>query len=257
MSAANGNPLPSGGLAVAGTAGRANTLAVVGSAGNDAWSVSATAVSFSSVAITTANVAVTLDPSGGTDTLTVASGGAATIVAGPAGGGVLARRFAGLSVAANATLTVAAAASAADRQVLVASALAVNGTLALADNDLIVRNSDLAVIGGLARAALSGAPGLASPANATRLTTFGVARPLGSTFDGQPVSSADVVVKFTLFGDANLDGVVNLSDYTRVDTGFVLHLTGWADGDLNYDGVVDASDYTLIDNAFARVGHGT
>ena len=63
-----------------------------------------------------------------------------------------------------------------------------------------------------------------------------------------------MLVKYTLFGDTNLDGTVNGSDYGRVDAGFNGHLTGWANGDLNYDGTVDGSDYTLIDNAFNTQG---
>jgi hypothetical protein len=59
-----------------------------------------------------------------------------------------------------------------------------------------------------------------------------------------------VLVKYTYYGDANLDGQVDGSDYTKIDNGFNNHLTGWINGDFNYDGAVDGSDYTLIDNAF-------
>jgi hypothetical protein len=61
-----------------------------------------------------------------------------------------------------------------------------------------------------------------------------------------------VLVKYTDYGDANLDGTVNVADYTRLDAGFISggKLTGWFNGDFNYDGVVDGSDYTLMDNAF-------
>jgi hypothetical protein len=64
--------------------------------------------------------------------------------------------------------------------------------------------------------------------------------------------SGDVLVKYTVFGDANLDGKVDGSDYTLIDAGNASagRLTGWAAGDFNYDGVVDGSDYALIDNAF-------
>jgi hypothetical protein len=61
-----------------------------------------------------------------------------------------------------------------------------------------------------------------------------------------------VLVKYTYYGDANLDGQVDGSDYTLIDNGFNQHgsLTGWYNGDFNYDGKIDGSDYTLIDNAF-------
>jgi hypothetical protein len=65
-----------------------------------------------------------------------------------------------------------------------------------------------------------------------------------------------VLVKYTYYGDANLDGTVNSADYTLTDAGYLSHgtLTGWQNGDFNYDGVINGSDYTLIDNAFNLQG---
>jgi hypothetical protein len=77
---------------------------------------------------------------------------------------------------------------------------------------------------------------------------------LYSSFDDQAAVSTDVLVKYTYFGDANLDGQVDGSDYTKIDNGFNNHLIGWSNGDFNYDGVIDGSDYTLIDNAFNTQG---
>jgi fibronectin-binding autotransporter adhesin len=85
------------------------------------------------------------------------------------------------------------------------------------------------------------------------LTAIGVATGLTS-FQGMPVNTGDILVKYTYYGDANLDGKVDGSDYSRIDNGFLDHLTGWMNGDFNYDGVVDGSDYTLIDNAFNSQG---
>ena len=79
---------------------------------------------------------------------------------------------------------------------------------------------------------------------------------LYASFDGQPVAATDVLVRYTYDGDTNLDGVVDAADYTRIDAGFIGHLTGWANGDFNYDGVVDGSDYTLMDNAFDQQSGG-
>ncbi len=61
-------------------------------------------------------------------------------------------------------------------------------------------------------------------------------------------------MKYTYFGDANLDGMVNGSDYTLIDNGFNNNLTGWRNGDFNYDGIINGDDYTLIDNAFNTQG---
>ncbi len=71
-----------------------------------------------------------------------------------------------------------------------------------------------------------------------------------SGFASVPVDS--VLVKYTWFGDSNLDGVVDASDYALIDTGFTSGgtLGGWVFGDLDYSGTIDSSDYALIDTGF-------
>jgi len=103
----------------------------------------------------------------------------------------------------------------------------------------------------------------------TRLTALGVivnddgmgsSNPLYTTFDGIPTVDGDILVKYTYYGDANLDGKVDGSDYSRIDSNYLSEQTtgssisGWFNGDFNYDGVVNGSDYTLIDNAFNSQG---
>jgi hypothetical protein len=39
-------------------------------------------------------------------------------------------------------------------------------------------------------------------------------------FDGQDVSLSDVLIKYTVFGDANLNGKADGSDYSLIDSGF-------------------------------------
>ena len=70
---------------------------------------------------------------------------------------------------------------------------------------------------------------------------------LYGTFDGIASTRSDVLVKYTYFGDANLDGQVDGSDYSRIDANFIGGgtLTGWFNGDFNYDGVVNGSDYSV------------
>jgi hypothetical protein len=73
---------------------------------------------------------------------------------------------------------------------------------------------------------------------------------LFSTFDGQSVGVNDVLVKYTYFGDADLDGAVTTNDYFQIDNGFLGSKTGWINGDFDYDGAITTNDYFLIDNAF-------
>ncbi len=91
--------------------------------------------------------------------------------------------------------------------------------------------------------------GVISNTNAGGTQIYGTGTTLGM-FAGTNPGPNDVLVKYTYYGDANLDGVVDGSDYTLIDNGFNNRLTGWYNGDFNYDGTIDGSDYTLIDNAF-------
>ncbi len=67
-----------------------------------------------------------------------------------------------------------------------------------------------------------------------------------------PSPTSSVLVKYTWFGDSNLDGVVDGSDYALIDTGFTAGgaLGGWVFGDYDYSGTIDGSDYALIDTGF-------
>jgi autotransporter-associated beta strand protein len=93
----------------------------------------------------------------------------------------------------------------------------------------------------------------------------GVTGGISATFDGANPGLDDVLVKFTYYGDCNLDGVVDGSDYALVDAAYLSEnfsggvmngpaASGWYNGDFNSDGVVDGSDYTLMDNAFNQQG---
>ena len=196
--------------------------------------------------------------------LTVNVGGTLSLLAQPSGAGMLTRSVGPLTVNAGGTAALAPAPTVGDRTLLVASALTLAGSLDLSNNDLAVHNSSLATVNREAAAGFAGGtwagPGLGSStaaADAHHLTAIGVIQNLASngtaiytSFDGQPVTGSDVLARYTFYGDTNLDGSVNGADYSRIDAGFIAHLSGWANGDLNYDGAVDGSDYTLVDNAF-------
>jgi hypothetical protein len=58
--------------------------------------------------------------------------------------------------------------------------------------------------------------------------------------------SGQIEVKLTLLGDANLDGLVNGSDFNILAANFNQSITGWDQGDFNYDGLVNASDFNEL-----------
>jgi hypothetical protein len=140
------------------------------------------------------------------------------------------------------------------------------GALDLAGNDLDIQNGNLATLTNQIAEGFSdgwqtkgGIISSAAAADTTHLTTLGIiqnttpdnpAQPLFTSFDTQPVAATDVLIKYTTFGDANLDGIVDGSDYSLIDNGIATKLTGWANGDFNYDRVVNGADYTLMDNAY-------
>jgi len=61
------------------------------------------------------------------------------------------------------------------------------------------------------------------------------------------LNMTDVLVKFTLFGDANMDGAVGAQDVSLLyqNLGSASGKT-WKDGDFNYDGAVGAQDVSLL-----------
>ena len=95
-----------------------------------------------------------------------------------------------------------------------------------------------------------------SNATAGNLTSIGIAeasRVKGITgtetaeFAGQNVDATAVLIKYTYGGDANLDGLINVDDYGRIDFNIHLGVTGWFNGEFNYDGKIDVDDYGIID----------
>ena len=79
--------------------------------------------------------------------------------------------------------------------------------------------------------------------------TFNGNRASQTTFGGQPVDTSSVLVRYTYWGDLNLDGVVNYDDisvmlyYYHTPEPDVL---GWQTGDLNYDGLINYDDLSLM-----------
>jgi hypothetical protein len=74
----------------------------------------------------------------------------------------------------------------------------------------------------------------------------------GGTFAGQPVDATAVVVRFTLYGDADLDGRVGPSDFNRLATHFGQPGAFWAAGDFNFDRAVDGGDFNLLATNFGK-----
>jgi hypothetical protein len=72
----------------------------------------------------------------------------------------------------------------------------------------------------------------------------GLLGPGGGLFMGQQVDDSAVLIRHTLYGDANLSGGVDGSDFNIWNTSRN-GVGDWSDADFNYDGVVDQADLSL------------
>jgi autotransporter-associated beta strand protein len=127
-----------------------------------------------------------------------------------------------------------------------------SGKLDLTNDKLIVVNGDLAAIAAKVSAGYNGGawngPGIVTSV-ATSRTALGVSRATdaGITMFGDvPVTPADVLVAYTLAGDANLDAAVNFTDLVRVAQNYNTTGKGWWQGDFTYDTRVDFNDLVKL-----------
>jgi len=180
-----------------------------------------------------------------------------------------------LTVGSGAKVAITPVAFPNPRLVVVTTLFMNGGTLDVGDNDVICQNGNLtsirlSLLGGYSGGTWTGVNGINSSnaaADTAHLHAVGAIQnksptnqPLYPTLDGQNSVTTDVLVRYTYYGDTNLDGKVDGSDYSRVDAAYLADrvnptaMTGWYNGDFNYDGTVDGSDYTLMDNAFNTQG---
>ncbi len=73
----------------------------------------------------------------------------------------------------------------------------------------------------------------------------------GGTFFDQAVDATAVLVRYTRSGDANLDGAVNLDDFTALAASFG-GASVWTTGDFNYNGVTNLDDFTALAANFGQ-----
>ncbi len=232
------------------------------------------------VANTVPNVYGGIITAGVTGGLTV-SGGSGLSVGSGTSVAIQVQSLGNLNIGAGSTLALTIASNHSGRQLVQATSLSISptGSLNLGNGDLDLNSSSTSLsavtqlvaagynltgganwkgVGGINSSAAAANPGLMALGvvqnNQNGTPLFGLDSPSQTQFDGTNPGDSDILVKYTYFGDANLDGKVDGSDYSLIDNGYANHLTGWYNGDFNYDGVIDGSDYALIDNAFNNQG---
>jgi hypothetical protein len=63
-------------------------------------------------------------------------------------------------------------------------------------------------------------------------------------------------LKYTLLGDANLDGTVNGSDFSILASNFGQGYTNWDEGDFLFTSAINGSDFTALATNFGQGDDG-
>ncbi|HEY1921284.1 MAG TPA: hypothetical protein VGG44_00850, partial [Tepidisphaeraceae bacterium] len=144
------------------------------------------------------------------------------------------------------------------------SALTINGNAALdiSNNHLLINfgtNADPSptirqyLIDGYNGGAWNGAGGIDSSAITSG---YGIGYADGSDNVVTNLLPGQIEVAFTLYGDANLDGVVNGEDFTILAGNLGKSVNAWDQGDFNYDNVVSGVDFTLLVSNLGKAANG-
>jgi hypothetical protein len=184
---------------------------------------------------------------------------------------------ASLTIDSGGTVQIDTTGSSSNPGPLIVSNLSIAGTLDLGSSALDVQGGSLSTITREIASGYNGGKwtgtGITSSSAATNsqhLNALGVIQNNQSglalftsvnLFDGIVPGASDVLVKYTDYGDALLNGNVTAADYLQIDNADSYNqahsstpLTGWYNGDFNYDGVINGDDYTMIDNAYNSQG---
>jgi autotransporter-associated beta strand protein len=86
----------------------------------------------------------------------------------------------------------------------------------------------------------------------TEASSIGIG-PSGGLFLTKGVDNSSILMRYTLSGDSNLDGVVNTGDFTALAASFNASGKEWVQGDYNFDGVVNALDFNAMATNFGAV----
>jgi autotransporter-associated beta strand protein len=142
------------------------------------------------------------------------------------------------------------------------------GKLDMKDNELIVDYSGASPISSIVALIQAGYSGgawtgngitsasAAAAASGAMKTALGVAEATDvfstfpASFAGQSVDNTSVLVRYTAYGDATLDGTVDTTDFNILAANFGTSGRRWSQGDFNYDGNVDTIDFNQLASNF-------
>jgi len=128
--------------------------------------------------------------------------------------------------------------------------------LDLTNNALVIDYTTLGSLLSDTRARVSDGRLTSSVADADHGIGYADNATLGLTeFAGQAVDSTSLLVRYTRLGDANVDGVVNIGDFSLLAASFN-QPGSWQAGDFNHDGSVNIADFSLLASNFNQSALG-
>jgi fibronectin-binding autotransporter adhesin len=98
----------------------------------------------------------------------------------------------------------------------------------------------------------SGTSGGAIMTSAATGSTYGLGYADGADGGISGITAGQLEVKYTLYGDANLDGSVNSVDFGDLAANFGKSGKLWDQGDFNYDGTVNSLDFGMLASNFGK-----
>jgi MYXO-CTERM domain-containing protein len=138
------------------------------------------------------------------------------------------------------------------------------GRVDISNQQMTVDYSGSSPIASIASLVLSGYNGGAFNAPGITTTFIDAAHAIGfreaSAFSGNvpavfgTVDSDTILIRRVRFGDANLDGTVDLIDFNALAASFGQSGKFWQDGDFNYTGTVDLIDFNALAAQFGLSG---
>jgi hypothetical protein len=135
-----------------------------------------------------------------------------------------------------------------------------DATLDLTDNAMVIDyggaspidSIQSSLVSGYASGAWNGAGINSSSAAANAGTALGLAESSAinsvfpASFAGVQVDDTAVLIRYTITGDGNLDGSVDLTDFTYLAANFNAAGVRWWQGDYDYNNSVDLTDFTML-----------
>ncbi len=133
-----------------------------------------------------------------------------------------------------------------------------SGALNVANNGLFIDFSGadpVSTIAGYLTSGYNGGAWTGAGINSSAAaTTSGYALGYADGSDGvvSGLSAGQIEIRYTLYGDAELNGSVTGNDFTILSSNLGKSLSGWDEGDFDYAGDVSGDDFTLLVSNFGK-----